>query len=218
MLASCSKSMVYSPSINLPNEILKEEEFDFQAGFEAMPEARPEKLKGSQTTIGLNGQIGYGINDKFNMSAKVWLELKQREGSVRSGLSLNWQFISVLDENKRIIILPRIGISESGFFDFGYGIGSSAIYHHSLNGKIGYYAGIGGVWGFLHLHKDLNDNGEKKIPMGFGVLGNIGLSWEMIYGIRLNFEINPIYQINTFDEIEQVIFSPQIGVGYKIKR
>ena len=216
VLTSCSSSMVYSPSINLPNEILKKNEFDFHGGFEAMPETRPEKLSGGdQTTLGIHGQVGYGYNDKFNMSIKGWMDLGDRENEIRYGISLNSQFVKAINDKKKIIVLPRVGASFGGI-GIGYGLSNSFIFHHAINQKVGYYAGVGGAWGYESLHNQTNDNGERKVPMGFGILGNFGLSWEIQSGIRLNFEVSPIYQINTFDDVDQFIFSPQIGVGYKL--
>jgi len=50
--------------------------------------------------------------------------------------------------------------------------------------------------------------------MGYGLLFNSGFVWDMTQSLRLNVEINPIYQINTFDKKQQFIVSPTIGFGY----
>lgn len=218
LFTSCSKSLVYSPSINLINQPLKEKEVDIQGGVELLPETRPEKLQGSQITFGMSGQLSYGFTDKFNLSIKGWVDIEDRESVIRSGYSLNGQFIKTIDERSRVIILPRIGIALNGNNIAGYGLGTSMIYQNSINQKLSWYGGIGLLWGFRYLEKELNFENEEKLPMGFGVIGNVGIGWQLSNRIRFNCELNPIYQINTFDKNSQIILSPTIGIGYTIKK
>lgn len=220
LLTSCSKSLVYSPSINLPNQPLKEKEIDIQGGVELLPETRPEELQGNLTTFGMSGQLSYGFTEKFNLSVKGWGDLEGRESTIRSGYSLNGQFIKPLDENEdnRIIFLPRIGIALNGNDIAGYGLGVSAIYQQTINEKLSWYGGAGLFWGFRYLEKELNLNNEEKMPAGFGVIGNVGIGWQLSNNIRLNCEISPIYQINTFDENSQLMFSPTFGIAYTLKK
>lgn len=218
ILSSCSKSLVYSPSINLPNKTLKAKEVDLVGGIELMPEARPEELGGKPTTIGLNGQIGYGFSKRINFSIKGWMDIEGRENFTRSGYSLSGQYIVPTKMNSRIILLPRFGIALYGNDIRGYGISSSLIYHESINNKLSVYIGGGLAWGFRFLEKSTNEDGEKKLPMGIGIIGNSGVAFEITKGIRINFELSPILQLNTFDDNQQFIFSPQIGIGYTIRK
>ena len=218
LLTSCSKSLVYSPSINLTNHPIQEKEIDLQGGVELLPEARPEELNGNQTTFGFSGQMSYGFSEKFNLTIKGWADIEGRESLIRSGYSLTGQFIKSLSERKRVILLPRIGIALNGNDITGYGLGTSMIYQNSINQKLSWYGGTGLLWGFRYLEKDTNNENEEKIPMGFGILGNLGIGWQLSNNIRLNCELSPIYQINTFDENSQFLLSPSIGIGYTINK
>jgi hypothetical protein len=218
LLSSCSKSLVYSPSINLTNQPIKEKEIDIQGNIELLPETRPEVLRGNQTTLGLGGQLCYGFTDRFNLTIKGWADIEGRESLTRSGYSLNGQFIKSISENHRLIILPRIGIALNGTDISGYGFGASMIYQNSINQKLSWYGGGGLIWGFRYLEKETNSQNEEKLPIGFGIVGNLGISWQLSNSIRLNCEINPIYQINTFDENAQILLSPSIGIGYTLNK
>lgn len=217
-LISCSKSLVYSPSINLTTKPLKEKEIDVQGGLELLPEARPEALGGSPTTLGLTGQFSYGFTDKFNLSVKAWLDVEEREAFTRLGYSLAAQFIKPMGEGNSLIFLPRIGIALNGSNVNAYGIGASAVYQAELNENLSWYGGLGWLWGFRKLEQMTNDNNEEKLPMGIGLMGNLGLSWQLFDAFRLNCELNPIYQVNAFDENTQFLVAPSIGVGYTLNR
>ena len=218
VLTSCSKSLVYSPSINLTNQLIKEKEIDIQGGIELLPETRPAELQGNQTTFGLSGQISYGFSAKFNLTIKGWADTEGRESLTRSGYSLNGQLIKKLSERNRLIILPRIGIALNGNEIAGYGLGASMIYQNSISQKLSWYGGTGLLWGFRYLEKDKNRENEEKIPMGFGIISNLGIGWQISNNIRLNCELSPVYQINTFDGNSQTLLSPSIGIGYTFNK
>lgn len=218
MFTSCSTSLVYSPSINLANQPLKEKEIDLHAGVELLPETRPEELKGNQTTLGASAQLSYGFTDKFNLTAKGWADIEYRENRFRSGYSISGQFINSISENSRVIILPRIGFALNEDNIEGYALGTSIIYQKSINKNFSLYGGAGVLWGFRHLEKETNFEGEEKMPMGFGIVGNFGLGWQLSNNFRLNCELIPIYQINTFENSSQMIVSPTIGIGYTINK
>ena len=202
----------------MPFSPLKEREIDLQGGIELLPEARAENLGGKQTTMGINGKIGYGFSNKFNMSLKGWVDIEGRENLVRLGYSITGQFLKHLNEKSRIIVIPRIGMALNGDKISGYGIATSILYQKEFNEKLGYYVGGGLIWGFKDFEKGKNLDGEYRVPMGIGVVGNLGLTKILTKELRLNIELNPIYQINTFDKNQQFILSPQIGIGYTIRK
>lgn len=218
LLGSCTKSMVYSPSLNLPNKPIREKEIDIQGGVELMPEARAENLGGSPTTFGVNGQIGYGFSDKFSLGVKGWIDAQGREGATRFGVALHGQVVRATGPTKRLVIMPRIGLALQGDQIAGYGLGASAVFQKEFSEQVAWHIGGGLAWGFRYLNEDINAAGENKIPMGFGLLGHLGLAWEFAPGLRLGVEATPLYQINTFDENQQFIVSPQLGLGYTFRR
>ncbi len=217
-LTSCSPSLIYSPSINLTNESLKSGEIDLSGGVELLPETRPDAIRGNQTTLGVSGQLAYGFSDKFNLTVKGWGDIEGRGHDSRMGFSLNGQFIKVFDPASRLIVLPRFGIALDGANIGGYGIGSSVIYQHTINQRFSWYGGTGLVWGFRQLNRAVNRESELKMPMGFGIIANLGLGWQVTDRIHVNGEINPVYQINTFDDNSQFLVAPSVGVGYTINK
>ncbi|MBK8626642.1 MAG: hypothetical protein IPN86_14065 [Saprospiraceae bacterium] len=50
--------------------------------------------------------------------------------------------------------------------------------------------------------------------MGFGLLFNTGIVWDISPSLRLNMEINPVYQINTFENNQKFVISSTLGFGY----
>lgn len=214
--SNCTRSLVYSPSIHLTNQALQQKAIDLQGGIELLPETRPEILQGGPSTLGVSGQLAYGFSDKFNLSVKGWADIEGRENVIRSGYSLNGQFIRAFDERNRVLVLPRVGISLNGSDISGYGLGTSVIYQKSIQQKWSWYGGLGLLWGFRYLEKELNLEKKEKLPMGLGILGNLGIGWQVTKNIRINGELSPAYQINTFDENTNFILSPSIGIGYTI--
>lgn len=213
-LCGCATSLVYSPSTNLTTSPLKKGAVDLNAGGEFMPESRPEQLSGAPVTFGLQGQINYGFSEQFNMSVKGWVAAEDRSSQVRSGYALSTQFIKPLDLDKSIIILPRIGMALYGNRISGYGVAASGIYQKKIKDKLAWHTGLGLAWGFKDLTKENNAKGDQKLPMGLGFLGHFGLGYQLSENFRLQAEINPVYQINTFNEEQQILASPSIGIGY----
>lgn len=202
----------------MPQKILKEGELDFSGGIELMPEARAEELGGRSTTIGLNGQMSYALKNQFIISTKSWLDVEGRENYFRSGHSLSAQIIKPKTNQSRFIILPRIGVALNDDDIKGYGIIASIFYHEEMSERFSFYFGGGVLWGFQNLGRSTNSNGEDKIPMGLELIGHTGIAVDLSKGFRLNVEITPIIQLNSFDENYQVILSPQVGFGFTLKR
>lgn len=210
-MQSCSKSLVYSPALNLPSKPLKQNETDIHAAVELFPETRPS-ANGSLTSTGISASLGYGFTEKFSMAGRIWFALQS--GILRSGISINGHFIRRIDDDQRIIILPRLGVALEQNTIQGYGVSVSSVYSSKFTEKTAIYGGAGLLWGFHHLEQEVNALGTSKTPMGFGLLMHTGFIWDLTPSIRVNMEINPIYQINTFDNSQQFIVSPSLGFGY----
>lgn len=216
---SCSRSAVYSTSLNIPTETLTKKEFDIQVGGELLPETRSEEIQGfNPTTFGINGQFTYGFTNWLNVGLKGWVDAESREFQTRSGFSLNFQIIKKVSEHKKIIFLPRLGVAYNRGWVSGTGFGLSGIYHHRVKEHFSFYGGVGLGWGYQQLGKRTTVENEERYPMGFGVLGNFGIAWEFAKNLRLNFEANPLVQFNVFDQREQLMIAPQIGVGYTFRK
>lgn len=215
LISSCS-SQVYSPSLNLTTKTLKEKEIDLHGGMEMLPETIPEEI-GSKATLGLNGQVTYGFSDRFNLTSKGWVSFKEITENLRGGYSLSAQVIKKKSEHSSIIILPKLGITFNGPIVTGYGIETALVYQNKITNNLSWHGGSGVLWGFQGLGKDYNSIEQLRSPMAFGIMGYTGLGWQLSDKFRLNAEVNPIYQINTFEQSTHFIISPTVGLGYTIK-
>lgn len=217
VLASCTRSLVYSPSLNLPAKVIKEKEIDLQGGLELLPEMRRDENSGQKAVMGGVLHIGYGFSDNFNLTAKGCADLQDKENVLRSAYTLTAQFIMPISSDERVILMPRAGLALGGSDIDGQGVGFSTVYHKAFTPNLAGYAGAGLLWGFRSLEEQLNEQNEMKLPMGFGFMATVGFSWEFTPGVRFNVETSPIYQSNTFDNTDYFLISPHIGIGYTIR-
>ncbi|MEZ4985970.1 MAG: hypothetical protein R2795_13200 [Saprospiraceae bacterium] len=218
VLSGCS-SLLYSPSLNLTNQPIQEKQIDMQGGVELLPETRmlnatfPDNLQ-----LGWSGGLRYGFGKQFNMGFKAWGEFSPRQTLLRGGGSIDAQFLRIISPQTRLILLPRVGIALNGNSIAGYGLSASAIYQREVSDHFSWYGGIGAVWGVKDFTQEQNIANELKMPMGAGVVGNLGIGWQLTNGLRANIELNPILQLNTFDNRQQFLLAPSVGVGYSIIR
>jgi hypothetical protein len=78
LFAGCSSSLVYSPSLQLDKDQLEKEEVTLSGNLTLLPETRPNSLtlfdteveQGDRTSIGLDGRIGYGFSESFNLEGR----------------------------------------------------------------------------------------------------------------------------------------------------
>jgi hypothetical protein len=224
LFTHCSSSLVYSPALNLPAKPIAKEEVDVQVGFEYLPETRPDKLyttSSKKVTPGLNAQLGYGFTETFSLHARGWMTTSDDDGKTyRGGYSLAGHFLVNQTETSRFMIIPRAGLLISGDEPEGYGFALSGIYHRNLTPNLAWYAGTGFLYGFRNSSNSsgsINDNNIPRDQNGYGIITNIGGSWKFFDGWRMNLEVNPLYQINNFDENEVFIIAPQLGIGYTFR-
>lgn len=214
LVSSCAKSLTYSPSLNLPNQPLKKKEVDLQAGLELLPESKPDEINASNS-IGFHGTFSYGFSEKFNVSLKGWVDTGANSEGMRPGLSLTGQFIRQINPTSKLLIIPRIGTADMGW---GYGLSNSVVYHKSQTRKFNWYSGLGVGWGFYKLEKfSYNSNKAPEYPFGYIIMSHLGIGYNLSSSLRLNCELNPIYQINPFDEVNHLLFSPSVGLGYTLR-
>lgn len=217
LLLGCSRSLVYSPSLGLPVSPLKEKQIDLQAGAEMLPETRPEEIGGHYVTLGVSGRIAYGFSDRFSLAARGWTDFGDRQSSIRSGYALDGFWACNLGAARQMIILPRAGMLLNGNSIDAYGLSLAVVWQQAFGPNFSAYAGGGLAWGTHYFSRGRNSNGVEKTQMGFGLMGHAGVAWALIGRLRLNAELHPIYQINTFDETQQLLLAPHIGMGYTLR-
>ena len=158
--------------------------------------------------------VAYGFGENFNLSIKGWVDARSSLSDLRPGLSLTAQFIQHKSPSSKLMIIPRVG---SANFGDGYGLSNSVVYHKEQSPKFSWYSGMGVGWGFSGFEKiSFNSFERPRLPFGYLVMAHLGLGYQLSSQLRLNCELNPIYQISTLDRSQQLLLSPSIGVGYVI--
>ncbi len=210
-LSNCSASLTYSPSLNLPKQPLPKGSIELQASAELFPESRPEKVD-NRLTFGVNGRVGYAFSDNFSVSANGWLDAGNGSLDSRLGFAMNAQFVKHRSPTSRIIILPRFGFVN---FGEGYGLSNSVIYQKETSENLSWYTGLGAAWGYSQLNKiSLSTFEPPRYPFGYLVMGHLGIAYNLRNSVRFNLELNPIYQINSFDNETHFFVAPSLGFGF----
>jgi len=219
LTTSCSQSLIYNTGLNLPTKVVQKRDFDLQGNIGLFPEARPEAYANKKnTTLGSALQIQYGFSDNFNMALKGWADIQQRESHTRTGAEINAQIMRPLNTKTHLIIIPHIGYA-FGNLNSGYGLGTTLAFHTQVSDQFTYYTAAGFTWGRADQSKPVkNAFDEIRSPSGVAIHGNLGISYELTPNLRINAEINPIQQINTFDRTQQLFIAPQIGLGYTFRK
>jgi hypothetical protein len=200
--------------------VLTKNQLDVGGSMELLPETiQTNALSGNPMNIGLSGQITYGFTDKLNIGARITSSFEENafQFDGRTSAILTGQYKQPTS-NGLLIYIPRVGIALDANSIEGSGYGLSAIFHQVAAPKFAWYGGIGGFWGVYALQKVDNRYDEEKRQMGFGIVSNIGASYNLGDHLRANIEFNPTYHLNTFDEISSFVIAPQIGFGYTFKK
>jgi len=87
VLSSCTNSLVYSPSIQLPVAPLSRDGGQVMLGGEMLAETRPA-VTSSSSVSGLNTLVRYAFSDKLMLQFKGWYALGE-SSSWRSGMSFS---------------------------------------------------------------------------------------------------------------------------------
>lgn len=215
-LSSCSPSLVYSPSFNLEHKKFEEKELDVSGGVELLPETRPEETS-NNFSLGYQARLRYAFTDKLVLGVKTWGDVEGTFNRFRSGYSLSGQRFFALSERERILIIPKVGIAMSDNEVLGYGVNLSFLYQYQFHANFSVYTGAGFIWGFYDLERASNSEMESRYPMGYGINTNLGIAYRFNPKLRLNAELNPVYQINSFDQVSNLILAPSLSLAYRFK-
>ncbi|UKN01874.1 hypothetical protein K6119_19305 [Paracrocinitomix mangrovi] len=206
LVQSCASSHVYSTSLHLPSKPMNKGEFQLNGSFELMPDTRPAEVPGFRTRPGACINTSIGLTQKSTMNIKLWTVLA---GEFSFGGSLGFHFMHPINEKSRLYFTPRIAIT-SDVFEFGKGIGFNATYHVNVKENVSLYAGLGSAYGTLYIGQNQH---------GIGLLSNFGLSASPKNSIfYFNLELNPIYQMNLYENLSYVQFNPSIGIGWNFNQ
>lgn len=205
-LTNCTKSLVYSPSLNLPPEPLKKNQVQLLGGVGYLPETRPHKTK-ENIAVGGEAAIRYAISDYFTFQLKGWQDFSDNLNDDRSGFSI--AVIVMLNDSSdfRYALIPTGALLVAdGDFEGGGGAIPIGFWYTKYN-PFNFYASIGPAFGMRDLTKE-------KAEWGWGVLLNLGAGILIQDHLTLNLEISGIKQVNEYDKREDFILVPGLNIGY----
>lgn len=217
LISSCSSSLIYSPSSGVPDRPLEQNEIVVSGSAEMLPETRPEGFAntGDFTAMGGSLQVGYGFSNRFSMLVRGSADLSDKMAALRSTYSITGLYHWSRSTHQRIIWMNRVGIVMNNNSVQGYGVQSAGLWQYDMGKKLVFTGGIGGIWGFHSLERQVNTALENRIPMGWGILFHGVFAYRLSQQWILQGEITPIWQNDDFDRTNRWLFSPSIGISYR---
>ncbi len=202
---SCS-SLVYSPSINLPDKI-QNNETKISAAYERLPltnENEDKELSSNGAFISLQ----HSFFDYFCIQIKYWSDLNtfSSENEYKHGLSITgYLLLNDSTADYRFYLVPTIGTSLLNK-DIKMGtIGSWIALQTPSFSIFKPYAAAGFLYG--------NTNVKRK-HYGFGILANIGTNINIYRQLNLSIEFSVPTLINMETNAVTTYFAPTIGFTY----
>lgn len=211
-ITGCSQSLVYSPASHVAEKQLQAQQVDLCIGVGMLPETRPlERI--DDATFGGTVAVGYGFTDAFNLTLSGWNVLAKHDAS-RGGIALSSRIHLTTHTGYELFLYPRAALLFSGNSVDGYGVELPINVLKAWSPEVYSYAGVGIAYGIKSFEKRTNSQHESVLPHGYGIIGHIGIGWNITNRLRLMGEVNPIYQINSFDHVNNTVVVPSIAVGY----
>jgi hypothetical protein len=211
---SCMRSMVTSSALSLSDRKVKRQQVDASAGIGLLPETRPRES--SYTAMGFTGKLAYGISDDFNLYGSGWVDLSDKYYSYRGGFSLSSRIGLWQNENSRVELVPRIGVLTIDIGIGAFGLGADGVYVHNTRNRLYYYTGIGLAAGAERLNRIPSRNSNISNYYGIGVIGHLGLGYNITDEWRAVIDLNPVYQYNPVEYLHQFMLSPNLSFGYRL--
>ncbi|MFN3195651.1 MAG: hypothetical protein ACE364_06880 [Chlorobiota bacterium] len=219
LFIGCSSSLVYSPSLQLDKNQPEKEEVTLSGNLTLLPETRPYSLtfpgleveQGDRTSIGLDGRIGYGFSESFNLEGRGWIDIDRVSGK-RGGLAIASSYYFNDDEKLSYFLKPAVGIViDNGQYEgLGFEVPAGIVY--DFNERFYNYTGVGLAYGARST--SIQENGNREI--GFGFIGHFGFGYLLNDIVSVRAEFTPIQQINMYDETEPFIMSATIGLSLSL--
>lgn len=200
LVASC-KTLVYSPSVNLPDKIDKGETKIF-AAYEALPDNQ-------NTPIFNNNGVIFGIQHSFTnnycLSLKYWSDINSLGGNkyYLHGASLtNYFLLNDKNSDFKYYIIPTIGMA----------MRDNEVQLGVIGSWIGIQSPIISIFkpyltaGFMYGNYDYYNNGY-----GFGIPVNIGTTVNVYSNINLFFELSVGSMFDSKFYWQETAATPTIG-------
>lgn len=195
-------SLVYSPSINLPDKIRKDET-KIVAAYESLPSTSNSIDKGMIVAL------QHSYSDNICMQLKYWTDFDSygSEKDYLHGASIT-SYISLNDTNSpyKFYLAPTIGMSlnenriQMGTIGSWLAVQTPSFYFFEP------YAAIGFIYA--------NTNVKSKVAYGFGIMSNLGTHIKLYKNLRLNIEYSFPIKIDMYFKTGTLFVTPTIGFSY----
>jgi len=206
LIAGCTRSLVYSPSMNLPPQPLKQKEAQVLGGVGFFPETRPHLVE-HKSAFGTEGTFRLAFCDHITLQGKYWHDLSDNLDDNRYGLSFSMIAAFADSTSLRFGLIPTAAFA-SGNGDFqGGGGGMFLALWYSGFSPITIYGTLGPAFGIR-----VTDEEESK--WGWGLLINTGIAALIKKHLTINVELAGIKQENKYDHKTEYFLCPSINIGY----
>ncbi|MBS1560948.1 MAG: hypothetical protein JSS89_05040 [Bacteroidetes bacterium] len=210
LLCSCSTSNVYDASLTLPGKPLGSMQGQVQVAGGFFPQTRPEAAQ-QALSIGGSGTIRFAPFSWLTLQGRFWAADAAYDEGVAMGYSASAHIrLDSREEGWRFSMVPSFGWTggrSDGESYYLEGRGASLILASWLPSVESFrpYVGIGPAFGW----NDMEDNKN-----GWGGILNLGTHYMITNEFSVLAELTTIAQVNRYEEIAHLLFSPIIGVSY----
>jgi hypothetical protein len=200
-LTGCTRSMVFSPSLNLPSDPTKNS-LQLYGGASMLAETRPREVNRS-ASLGVDGFVRFGASDRVSLQVKSWEALRNVDEHRRTGISAG--ALVRLGNNSADWawgLMTQGGFVFAGGGTEGGGIAMSGVLWMPRFLFLRPYSAFGLAWG--------QRNSEE---WGWGLISNLGVNSIFLKHFTVNAEISPVYESNRYDRYRRLILSPSVGLS-----
>jgi hypothetical protein len=194
--------LVYSPSLNLPDNIQKDET-TLLVAYEKLPST------GEFVDDGIIVSLQQSFSDYFNLQIKYWTDLNTYKTDVDylHGASLTAYFmLSDTTDTYKFIVAPTVGASmRENEFEMLV-VGSWIAIKTPEIWVLKPYFGLGLVYA--------NTNFNSSDQYGFGLLSNIGFNIPLSSKIKFNFEFSFPLKIDMYWQTAYLFYTPTVGLSF----
>jgi hypothetical protein len=217
LLMSSCQSLVYSPSINLPDEI-KKDNTNLIAAYERLPLTSSDEEKNDMNN-GFMTALQHSFTNSFMLQAKYWADVKSMNDGLKfkHGLSLNG-FIRLNDANAsyKFYLSPLVAAAFEENVTLMGVIGASASVQTPKFFVLEPFLSVGMYYGSTYYNQNHN-NGFRYLygkNDGFAILSNAGTYIPLFGNLKLYLELSfPAVYYSDFATWETFLV-PTIGFKY----
>jgi hypothetical protein len=211
LIANCTPSLTYSPSIHPPAEPLKQGQINLVGGMGKLVEARPYMVK-KPTAEGREVLLRYGVSDKFALQFKYWKDYSSNLDKSRSGITYS-NMILLNSRNAPV----TLGLIPTGGFVFleedieGGGAYFPLLLWYNRYRPVAFYLAGG-------LGVGIRNIADRSNQWGWGLLATLGISGRLEDRFDLTAELTRIKQVNEGMDRTDYIIAPSISIGLVFPR